>query len=356
LRPHALVAKHKRLMGQAYCSHPQAGPNSCSGRVIKAHTVQKRSGLAAIQEGGHVLTSLEIYPNLLMGKDGDFSRVGVNSASTFEGFCARHDAALFRKIEHGEVTLDRESCFLHAYRAIAREAYNKRNSVDVIKMQKRVLDRGLAYEDQVLIQSRLHLGMVGTLRGLKEIEAAKAAFDAALTSRDFGQFQYVAVEFDGLLPIVACGGFYPEETFAGVSVQKISRGESPLEAMTVNCTALGDRAVVVLGWYGEVDGPCGQVASSLLALSPHVVAAAIVRLIFEYVENVYLRESWWRNLNVPARRRLFARLPSGTPAMARRITALLEDGSDYEIARKPWRISTSLPVSTPPPSASRQGG
>lgn len=345
LRPHALVAKHKGLMAQAYCSHPKAGPSHCSGKAIKAHTVQKRSGLAAIQERGHVLTSLEILPDLIMGKEGDFSRIGVNAASTFKGFCARHDASLFRKIEHGDVRLDRESGFLHAYRAIAREAYNKRNSVDVVKMQKRVLDRGLPYAEQVAIQSRVHLHMCGTMRGLAEIEAAKAEFDKALLSGDFGRFHYVAVQFDGLLPIVACGGFYPEATFSGEPLQKLSRGNAPLDLMTVNCTALDGRALVVLGWHGEVDGPCGQLANSLLALSPRVVAAAVIRLLFEYVENIYLRESWWRSLNAGARRSLFRRLPSGTGIVARRWTALLEDGADYEVASKPWQTSTNLPSS-----------
>ena len=39
-----------------YCSHPDPVSDPCSSTITKAHTIQKKGGLAAIAEAGHVLT------------------------------------------------------------------------------------------------------------------------------------------------------------------------------------------------------------------------------------------------------------------------------------------------------------
>ncbi len=39
-----------------YCSHPDPISDPCSGTITKAHTIQKKGGIAAIAEAGHDLT------------------------------------------------------------------------------------------------------------------------------------------------------------------------------------------------------------------------------------------------------------------------------------------------------------
>ena len=41
-----------REFQKGYCSHPQASSENCGHRIVRAHTVQRRGGLAAIAENG----------------------------------------------------------------------------------------------------------------------------------------------------------------------------------------------------------------------------------------------------------------------------------------------------------------
>lgn len=82
------------------CSVPDAMKHECNKKIIKAHSVSKGSSLKAISVDGHVLTTL----NLNAGSYKNFKPVliGINKASTFTGFCEKHDAKLFSPIENSE--------------------------------------------------------------------------------------------------------------------------------------------------------------------------------------------------------------------------------------------------------------
>lgn len=110
----------------AYCSHPEESEHTCSGTIIAAHTVQKKGGLSAIAEDGHVMTVKPTMKGMIdSGGRPAPRRIGVKKASVFPGFCGRHDDVLFKPVEGKSVALDRESAFLFAYRAIAYERLSK---------------------------------------------------------------------------------------------------------------------------------------------------------------------------------------------------------------------------------------
>ncbi len=118
-----------KLVAQAragYCSHPDPSNDPCSSIIIRSHTVQKKGGIAAIAEAGHVLTVKPVMKDMMATSGNPKPRkVGVNSASVFPGFCNKHDTTLFKPIEGSVLTLDKNSAFLFSYRAIAYERFSK---------------------------------------------------------------------------------------------------------------------------------------------------------------------------------------------------------------------------------------
>lgn len=52
--------------------------------------------------------------------------LGINSASTFTGFCSKHDTQLFAPLETEDFRSTFQQCFLLGYRAFAREVYTKK--------------------------------------------------------------------------------------------------------------------------------------------------------------------------------------------------------------------------------------
>src|SRR5260370_4615990 len=101
---------------RGYCVHPDAGTGTCSAGPTDAHTIQKEGGLRAIAENGHVISSKKGAFSIARN-DGRIipQRDGIGNASTFPGFCNRHDA-MFSPAEQKIVPLSREVAFLLSYR------------------------------------------------------------------------------------------------------------------------------------------------------------------------------------------------------------------------------------------------
>ena len=113
-------------MSRGECSAPPQSKHNCSAKIVKAHTVPQAS-LSRIAIDGHVLSFLPNATNLeKYGAALPPQRRGIRLASTFTGFCAKHDDSVFAPLEKVPFTGTSEQCFLLAYRALARELYLKK--------------------------------------------------------------------------------------------------------------------------------------------------------------------------------------------------------------------------------------
>jgi hypothetical protein len=87
----AVLKKVHKLMDVSYCTHPDASAGTCKGRIVKAHSLQRSGSLSRLAVNGHVYglnakgmpDARGVFP---------FTLLGLNRASTFTGFCQRHDA------------------------------------------------------------------------------------------------------------------------------------------------------------------------------------------------------------------------------------------------------------------------
>lgn len=128
-----------------YCTHALAGPSSCEGQIVRAHTIPRSAGLTAIAERGHVYGP--DYDLMSLVKNGGkllFRLTGINEASTFTGFCGFHDYTTFQPLENQRLTATAQQCFLMGYRAACRELFQKasafRISQDYARTRSRSFD------------------------------------------------------------------------------------------------------------------------------------------------------------------------------------------------------------------------
>ncbi len=306
-----LLAEQRAEMVRGYCLHPSASPETCSPKIIRAHTVQRQGGLAAIAEDGHVISPKLGFEDIFRNDGKIVPRLhGVRDASTFMGFCGIHDDALFAPIEKGSFTLDSEAAFLLSFRAICYELYTKDASLRFVEIQ-RELDRGAPFETQCAIQQDLHFYREGIKRGLSDLETWKGQYDQAYRTGDLGNFSFAGVLFADTLPLVACGAFYPEFGFDGKRLQIITRGEYIFEHVCFNLTVVAGKSVAVLGWTGAPDGPSELFCISFQGLPKDVMANAVFHLACEQLENTYFRPSWWNIQTDAAREHLIQRFRSG---------------------------------------------
>lgn len=325
------LSKLNREFQKGYCSHPHAGPETCGHRIVRAHTVQLRGGLAAIAENGHVISAKTGAQDLTKNSGVFLPReVGVRSASTFMGFCDTHDNAMFRSVETGSVRLNQESCFLLGFRAISYELFSKRAALRSVNIT-RELDRGKPFEDQCRVQQSLHAYEEGTKRGVADCERWKKQYNTIFTSERFEEYRFVGVVYSSVLPVVGCGAFFPEYDFAGNPLQRVSYGDAPHEHVGLNLTVLNNKSVLVISWTEGYGGPAELFGRSFGSVPDKEKANVAIQLVAEHIENIYLKPSWWRSLPDTVRNALVMRMRSGVPVVGpdRQPECLRADGHSY---------------------------
>jgi|TARA_A100001391_G_scaffold183172_1_gene150131 hypothetical protein len=318
-------AERAKYFATGPCQHPDASATTCSSPTsIKSHTIQRRGGLRAISESGHVFSTKRAFANLEK-RDGqvDMEQIGVGQASTFPGFCSHHDTELFKPVEQASSKLDAYSCFLLSFRAVTYELAAKDAQLRANVASKEFIDYGRSFEEQTTLQNFLHLQQVGIKQGLEDITKLKALYGEAFKSQDFSKFNFYGVEFDKVLPFVAAGAFMPEFDFAGTQLQDIKVGHS-VNQIALNITQVGDNTCVVFGWFGGPDCAAERLVNSFKAIPQQEKANLLLVLAMEHLENFFCTPSWWVGLAPEVRAKLHQKIMGGMPTRSPR--ALVELG------------------------------
>ena len=332
LAPHEIDEMAQEFARKGYCSYPKLPGELCDTTITDAHTVQKRGSLTAIAEHGHVL---DPKPQGLKAMTEHSGRtpprlIGIGQASTFPGFCNKHDA-VFRPIEGKQARFDCETALLFAYRAFAYERYKKELQQQHLTIM-REQDRGAPFEKQVGVQQIVHLHGLGIRRGLAEVDALKADLEQRLQTRSFEGMHFHAVTFDDVLPVAACGAFQPEFAFDGTPLQRLARGDAPLEHVTLSLVVYEGKSSVIFAWLGNPLGPATRFVQSFAAIPDDRKADAVLRVTLENLENVYMNPSWWNGLPKDAQAVLMDHFWSGLPGN-RTAQRLLDTGGTWVTAR-----------------------
>lgn len=301
----AVLSEVQRKRRRQYCSHSDA-PIGCAKKIINAHTIQKNGGLSALKESDHV--------GHLADKDGEilFEKIGVNSASTFPGFCSSHDNAMFASIETGSPTLQNQDLFLFAFRAVSYSLYAKNMAGLNLEVLRR-LDSGLPLFEQAVFQQKCILPRhIGIQRSINELQAAKQLYDRAYRANDFSHHKAVGWLFDGVLPVAYCGVFHPEYDMAGINLQQLGCGTHDFELLSACLTPRGATTLLTLGWFGDANGPSAQFAQSICDLPSDQVAEVAILLGFEEMANLFFRQSWWEGLSTQAQSSLLNKRRAGS--------------------------------------------
>jgi SEC-C motif len=327
-----IESKMIAALRDGFCSYPDPAGDSCSSTIAKAHTIQKMGGLAAIAEAGHVLTVKPILKHLIE-TEGDPSprKIGLNNASVFPGFCSKHDDALFKPIEGKSVSLTKDSAFLFSYRAIAYERFAKEAELRHVEAL-RESDRGWPFWKQAAIQGYLSALIGGIRLGIRDLDRWKKQFDEYLLSGARDAFHFLAIRFDRVLPIVACGTFHPEFDFRGDLLQRLGREGVDFDHITLTVTAFEGQTIMVLGWIGRDDGTASALADSFLKVADARKPDALVRLGFIQTVNLFIQPSWWDGLPSAHQAALRQMVKSGTTIRLRSGDELADDKKSFVAA------------------------
>ena len=327
--------RFRQALSTKICLAPDAGKNKCRGKISSAHTVPKAS-LKQITRNGHVYSF--IPPNLEKQREnpGRFvpELLGINKASTFTGFCARHDNAIFAPLEKQVFSGTSQQCFLLCYRALSMELYKKNVAIKNLEILNDA-DKGKTPAEQYMIQASSQIYSIGLHAGAEEAGQDKSRYDNILESEDFNTVRGYIIEFEAPPPVMCSGAVYPEQDFKGVELQDISNLSITPEFIGFASFYGGKHGVVAFSWLSESGPACRKFIESLVDIPDQHVTGALLRFFFTYCENVHLNPAWWEGLSQGNQDTLIRRFNnSANSQMARPKAVLADDGMLYE----PWTI------------------
>ena len=297
-----------KAMARGMCCAPPSARHECVRKIVRAHTVP-RSSLGRIAENGHVLsfrpdiTNLKTHGTAIPPKPR-----GIHNASTFTGFCTKHDNDIFAPLEKAPFAAAPEQCFLLAYRALARELYLKTNT-------------RLHYESRLPRLASQHgldhpfvLGVAsfaqGTADGERDLTSHKRDYDRALLASDHSGINSYVVELAAPPPVMCSGAFIPEHTFGGQPLE-VFPSPTPTRQTEMTVSSFADtrgQGFVVFAWLDDPKGYAAQFVDSLSNIPDSHLTGPLLRFMFEYCENVHIRPSWWRSLSAPTQAALVAHM------------------------------------------------
>jgi hypothetical protein len=289
-----VISTFKKTWGKEYCLSPTASETACSSQIIKAHTVQKNGGLSKIARKGHVYGFRYEWNSREDKKLPIATLIGINSASTFTGFCSRHDNSIFEPVEKYPFQNTPQQIFLLGYRAISREYFNKRAQYEMIPFTLG-LDKGKPAEEQLYVQDFVQTYSTGIIYGLNDLKHHKSSFDKVLLSSNFSEVYYYTVLFENLPDLMCSGAVQIEYDFNGEILQDLAEVETP-EYITFSLISTSTGGAAVFSWIGE-SPTCLKFVQSLHSNTDDEIPHAILRFCLDFFENVYFSPNWWDTLN-----------------------------------------------------------
>jgi len=283
------------------CLHPTASPSTC-GKVIHAHTIQRSRGIGPLATPDkHVLS---FYPH----ERDEFNRlklhrVGWKKASTFLGFCNRHDGELFSELENCPFVGNDQQCFLVGYRALCHELYQKLVVMDTEAFLRESLDKGKRSPVQWEIQDDLSRMSSGWKQGIEDLYHVKKDYDRVLTTGSYDSIHRIVLNFEGTLSLASTGRVTVDFDVNGIQLQNLATVPVPAHGLSFGIVTTERGGAFIATWPASLH-QCDKFVTSLLAAGEEALPTILVEFVFAYVENTYFSEDWWTSLPQSQRDRL----------------------------------------------------
>ena len=266
----------------------------CGEKIIRAHSLQKRV-FKDHAKNGHVYQFEPFTGSHDADKNLWPDPIGINEATTFLGFCERHDSQIFSPIENLPFQNTPEQIFLHHYRAFAQMYYDKGYKFKIIENVLNDLAKKFSASELKSIAQKVYLNQYDA----NELKTRKLYFDKQLQNKDWSEVEGYAFVGENMPDILTANFFAPRKNFHGQIFQD-TKLLAPLKWISFTVTAVDDRAVFLL---------CGNRGCSVLReftasfREMPLQTLAIVTYVFCTFENFIMLPKWWESLSNDTQRK-----------------------------------------------------
>ena len=227
----------------------------------------------------------------------EIDRLGTKLASTFPGFCKKHDSELFEPIESGFISLSEREVALLSLRTLSRERYTKlaqiRMTTDAKASSKFIQKEGHERFFESVEQMNL---------AANELKHEIETLFHAIHNADYSKLTHRIFELESNFPIAFTGSFSPEHDIKYNEILPTKNENWAL--LSAFCGRLGEKSYLVLsGGEGLNDKQLDVFFKSLddVDFVPETLA---LNLALEYIENTFFKPSWLENLSAETKKQI----------------------------------------------------
>lgn len=226
--------------------------------------------------------------------DSGAKTVGIKEASTFTGFCSRHDNDLFKPLEQSPFRGTSLQIALLGYRAICHQLYLKERTFAAYDL-RRHMDKGIPLIHQYRFQQQCHDFHSGVSAAIKELRQLKSNYTPVLFEGNTDDLASYEVRFDTYPDIMCSDISQATHDFSGNKLHDLGDFNDQSSWLTFSLIPTDEGGAAVFSW------PAGHsksedVIRSLHALPNADLPHAIIRWMLEFCENTYFKPDWWDNL------------------------------------------------------------
>lgn len=271
-----------------------APQKDCEGGIISAHTLSVSLMLRPLSRDGKVYALKPNLPPKPGEQPVEFALRGLKETSVFNGFCSKHDKALFSPIEDSNFVCSKEQLFIFAYRAVAKEAYLKRKQAEGMPTPEEIKKiHGITEDLQFSREALIH--QAASLRGAEEIERLKSRLDGHLLNGDYGRLITTVFELAFPPPISASFVFSPDFDFKGNYLQDFEDSDTDLSQLMVSLFPTSTGGFLLLSYEDTANNAPSRIVESLKAQQDF--SSSVTWLIACQTENFAISPEWFEGLS-----------------------------------------------------------
>lgn len=199
------ISEMKQISRIKECFHPKK--ENCVMPIKQAHSLQRNGRLSLVEElvnGQNCLYTITSFTSTTKSHIAEFTPVGKKLASTFYGFCQKHDSEVFSPIENFEFNGSNEHLFLHTYRSFAHTYHRKKEELKLYKSEWKIMK---------LMEPFIRNQMIkGAELGLRDLELEKDYLDKLLLEKKYDQLEYFLFETNAFYPFGCSSAIAPHFT------------------------------------------------------------------------------------------------------------------------------------------------
>jgi hypothetical protein len=290
---------HQHILESKECLAGLHERQACNGKIVRAHIIP-RSQLNQIATQGHVHAVPTRLSAIMQMQHSTFETmdIGVRKFSVLNCFCARHDKALFAPLEDKPLTFSPEQLTLLHYRAIAAEAYQRRNQEE----SAATVCRGYKSNDP----RRDRFFWIFQINS-RAAEAAEDALNQTESILETGQHQNIRsliVRFNAEPILLSVGAFRPRYNVNGKTIQDIFWDGIYVAS---HILIADNKPVLAITWL-RGQKPAERFAKSFASQPKKHLTTLAIQMAFEHAEHTCMRREWWLSLGGTKRRSLVKRV------------------------------------------------